>query len=97
MSTCSPPLPPSPPDQCPVGCGRRRRRGHLMCGPCWSRVPKFLQRDVLNTWRRWRNNHAEPGALRAYRAAVDAAMSSVDSRPGRACSSRGHTASGGRS
>lgn len=91
MSTCSSQLPLSPPDECPVGCGRRRRRGHLMCGPCWSSVPKFLQRDVLNTWRRWRRNRADAGALRAYRSAVDAAMTSVAGPPARACSSTGHT------
>lgn len=89
MSACTSPVPSTPPDECPVGCSRRRRRGHLMCGSCWSHVPGLLQRDVLNTWRRWRRNHADAGALRAYRAAVDAAMTSVASPPPGAASLAG--------
>lgn len=64
-------------DRCPTGCGRRRRPYHLMCATCWREVPRFVQREVLTTWRRLRRNHADPGALRAYRAAVNAALGSI--------------------
>lgn len=36
---------------CPVGCGRQRQPRHLMCTPCWRRVPHFLKREVHRTWK----------------------------------------------
>lgn len=68
---------------CPVGCGRQVRAGHLMCGPCWGEVPRFLQREVLRTWRaysRFRGIAQPPErrlAREAYQAARDAAIGSV--------------------
>lgn len=64
-------------DDCPTGCGRTRRRGHLMCGPCWAEVPKHLQAEVYRTWRKWRRNLADGDALREYQAAHDAALASI--------------------
>jgi hypothetical protein len=62
---------------CPTGCGRTARTGHLMCGPCWAEVPKHLQREVYRTWRNWRRNVADGDAMRAYREASDAAVAAV--------------------
>lgn len=64
-------------DDCPTGCGRTRRQGHLMCGRCWGEVPKHLQRDVLRTWRKWRKDFGNAEAMREYRAAHDAAVAAV--------------------
>lgn len=63
--------------ECPSGCGRRRRTGQLMCPACWSEVPRHLQRDVQSTWRRWRRDLGNGEALRAYRAATDAALTCI--------------------
>lgn len=66
------------PDLCPTGCGRLVASGHLMCRPCWYRVPKPLQADVYRTLRTWRAGDYEAGdAAKAYRAARDAAIASV--------------------
>jgi hypothetical protein len=61
-------------DDCPTGCGRTHRDGHLMCGPCWSLVPKHLQRDVLRTWQKWRRDFGDTDAFTEYLAARDAAI-----------------------
>lgn len=64
---------------CPAGCGRRRRPFDLMCGPCWSCVPRRIQREVLLTWR----SHCHKASRRtrdAYRAAVSAALESAKDR-----------------
>jgi hypothetical protein len=62
---------------CPTGCGRTRAAGHLMCRPCWSEVPRHLQRDVHRAWRAWRVDLGDAAHMRAYRAASDAAIASV--------------------
>lgn len=68
--------------KCPVMCGRTVRRGHLMCGPCWSTVPKHLQSDVMRTWRAY-SKAATAGAddfperRNAYEAAREAALASI--------------------
>lgn len=64
-------------DECPVGCGRTRKAGHLMCPSCWSTVPKQLQDRVNRTWAKWRRNRGNAEALNAYREASDAAIASV--------------------
>ena len=64
-------------DDCPTGCGRKRRNGHLMCGPCWGQVPGHLQRDVYRTWRKWRKDLGDADALNEYRDAHDAAIAAV--------------------
>jgi hypothetical protein len=48
-----------------------------MCRPCWSEVPRHLQRDVHRAWRAWRVDLAADAHMRAYRAASDAAIASV--------------------
>lgn len=58
-------------EPCPVGCGRARRDGHLMCGSCWRRVPASAQREVYRSWRAWNKDLADPELARAYRAAAD--------------------------
>lgn len=71
--------------ECPTGCGRKVRPGHLMCGTCWSEVPRELQRDVLSTWRKLSaERHRRPRdmdtwgeALAAYESAKDAALGSI--------------------
>lgn len=63
--------------ECPTGCGRTHRDGHLMCGPCWSLVPKALQRDVLRTWAKWRRDFGDTDAFNDYLAARDAAITSI--------------------
>ena len=68
---------------CPVGCGRTARPGHLMCGPCWAEVPRELQRDVYRTWRALQATRSrarqfgKTKALEDYQAARDAAIASV--------------------
>lgn len=32
-------------------CGAAVKAGHLMCGDCWSCVPRPLQRNVTAAWR----------------------------------------------
>lgn len=62
---------------CPVGCGRHRRSGHLMCATCWREVPAPLQRDVHRTWRAWTRDLRDAEAMRAYRQASDTAIASI--------------------
>lgn len=75
---------------CPTGCGRTPGSGKLMCAPCWSEVPRFLQREVLRTWRSYQAAHrAKKGlgtpedharireARTAYQEARDAAVGSI--------------------
>ena len=58
---------------CPVPlCNASLRTGYLMCGHCWSRVPRTLQRPVNSSWRALRNAGPEMlAALRELRAAYD--------------------------
>lgn len=56
--------------ECPSGCGRSLKVGHLMCGPCWREVPADVQREVNRTWRAYskaaetlRAGGKEPGGL----------------------------------
>lgn len=67
---------------CPAGCGRVQRPGRLLCSTCWSEVPRELQRDVYRTWRAYKSSPARtdpafPAKSRAYRAARDAALASI--------------------
>jgi hypothetical protein len=64
-------------NECPTGCGRQHKSGHLMCRPCWSEVPKHLQLEVYRTWRLWSRNPANGEAARAYDAAVEAAVGAI--------------------
>jgi len=63
--------------ECPTGCGRRARAGHLMCGPCWREVPSNIQRDVYRTWRAWWADRGDADKMRAYTEASDAAVGSI--------------------
>lgn len=63
---------------CPTGCGRRVKRGHLMCGPCWGAVPRELQRDVYRTFRAWRSCPGDPDRFLAYEQAREAAIASIE-------------------
>lgn len=68
--------------QCPAGCGRARKAGRLLCGPCWSEVPKVLQREVYRTWRAYKASNPRthprfPEKSREYRDARDAAIGSI--------------------
>lgn len=75
------------PGNCPAGCGRNVQAGKLLCGPCWSAVPRFLQQEVLRTWRAYQKAHRERvglggnDAIRearlAYQAARDNALASL--------------------
>lgn len=68
---------------CPTGCGKNAKPGHLMCGPCWSLVPRGLQIEVYRTWDEYRKPHAKRSAaaiLKAgveYRKAADAATAAA--------------------
>jgi len=64
-------------DQCPTGCGRTVRPGHLMCRPCWGEVPRELQRDVNRTWRAWSRDIGDTAAMQAYKDAREAALAAV--------------------
>jgi hypothetical protein len=66
-----------PERECPVGCGRRVRDGHLMCAACWRRVPKELQQAVYRAWRKWRRDFGNAELMQAHREAADAAIGSV--------------------
>jgi len=75
--------------KCPVFlCTAGIRHGHLMCGSCWSRVPKALQVSVNRTWSAYRRQ-LKPGnvdalfeARRSYLSATQAAIDAVEaSRP----------------
>jgi len=63
--------------KCPTGCGRQVARGHLMCRPCWAKVPKELQQRVYVTWRAWRKDFADETAMAAYREARENAMAAI--------------------
>lgn len=64
-------------DECPTGCGRTARSGHLMCARCWSQVPAELQREVNATWRRWRRNFGDLAKFHAYCEARNRAIGAV--------------------
>ena len=61
---------------CPAGCGRRKNAAHLLCGPCWSRVPGYLQRPVNTTWNRYQRTRQQAD-LEEYLAAKEAALASI--------------------
>lgn len=69
--------------ECPTGCGRTLRPGHLMCGTCWREVPRHLQQDVMRTWRvysRYTGIQQSPERRQSrldYQAARDAAIGSI--------------------
>ena len=58
---------------CPTGCARKVRAGHLLCAACWRRVPKDLQAEVHRTWRAWRRDLGDADLMHAYRHAAVAA------------------------
>lgn len=69
---------------CPTGCGRSVELGKLMCPPCWSKVPRDLQRQVVLAWAKHRElmrgdrTVDEVRISRAtYEHAKDAAIASV--------------------
>lgn len=62
---------------CPTGCDRAVAPGQLLCRPCWSLVPKPIQRDVYATWRKWQRNLGDVDAMEAYRSARAAAIASI--------------------
>lgn len=76
-------MPVEPGTSCPVGCGRTRGVGKLMCLPCWRQVPKHLQSDVYRTWRALRRVDRTgaageyPARAAAYTAAAEAAISAA--------------------
>lgn len=51
-------------------CDRSRRRDHLMCPGCWSRVPEPIQRTILAEVR--------PGSIRQTQAWTDAVDAAID-------------------
>lgn len=53
-------------EKCPTGCGRMVEAGKVMCGSCWSRVPKPIQRKVYSTWRALRNGAKDEGPTLRY-------------------------------
>lgn len=67
--------------ECPTGCGRVQPRGKFLCAQCWGEVPKHLQDDVYRTWRSYKKTDVYatgfPAISRAYRAARDAALTSI--------------------
>jgi len=70
--------------KCPVFlCTAGIRHGHLMCGSCWSRVPRTLQANVNRTWSAYRrlkpgNPDAKLEARRSYNSATQAAIDAVE-------------------
>lgn len=74
---------------CPVAlCEAKVRHGHLMCGTCWSAVPRKLQVNVNRTWKHFRslpsrfNVEAKLEARRSYLNATQAAIDAAEaSRP----------------
>ncbi|GAB4184136.1 MAG: hypothetical protein OHK0024_24210 [Thalassobaculales bacterium] len=71
------------PRPCPVpGCGAPIRRGHLMCHGCWHNVPRGAQGAVNAAWRRVGGSIGQEriAALRAWRAAADAAVLLAEAR-----------------
>ena len=63
-----------PPRQCPnpTGCRRVVRAGRLLCGPCWSLVPRDLQRAVNAAWRSFTATHSDEAWDVYARARLDA-------------------------
>lgn len=67
---------------CPVGCGRARVPGRLLCPACWRQVPVELQDAVnrtLRTYNRAMLAGGPPPDLQraAYKEARDAAIGAV--------------------
>lgn len=62
---------------CPTGCGRQHREGQLMCRTCWFEVPKELRNAVNSTWRKAKASDWDLAAVRAWKAAREAALASV--------------------
>lgn len=62
--------------ECPTGCGRALKMGHLLCGACWSRVPRALQRDVWRTWRTYQKTPTDR-AWSCYTDAREAALAAI--------------------
>jgi hypothetical protein len=62
---------------CPSGCGRTVRQGHLLCAACWHQVPREIQQEVYRTWKKWRVDFGDPDKAEAYRSARDAALASL--------------------
>lgn len=54
-------------------CGLSIKPGLLMCGPHWHRLPKPIQRAVLDTWRAL-NEAKTHEAIAAYRTARENAI-----------------------
>lgn len=65
------------PDMCAGECGRRKRRGQLMCGPCWGLVSPAAQAEVLSSWRAWRRQLGDPELLQTYKTAARTAVREV--------------------
>lgn len=65
-----------PIEECPTGCGRALPRGKVMCGPCWSEVPRHLQREVYAAWRAVCRDLSGEN-LRRHREAKNAAIGSI--------------------
>lgn len=79
--------PARPRRQCPVPlCGASLRQGHLMCGSCWSRVPRPLQAAVNQSW----------AALRGWRPGIAASLVHVRKVYDEACTAAITAAEGGR-
>lgn len=71
--------------KCPIFlCTAGIRHGHLMCGSCWSRVPRALQTNVNRTWSAYRrtlkprNPEATLAARQSYISATQAAIDAVE-------------------
>lgn len=61
-------------DQCPTGCGRTRKHGHLMCPTCWRRVPGDLQHQVYRAWQAWRRDMGNVDLMREHGHVSDLAI-----------------------
>jgi hypothetical protein len=66
---------------CPTGCGRSVRAGHLMCARCWSQVPRALQLRVYRTWHALTSgsitSKERDAVVEAYESAREDAIASV--------------------
>jgi hypothetical protein len=63
---------------CPARCGRHVSTGHLLCPPCWKKVPKDLRSRVNRTWSAWTTvGLADRDAAAAYRAAAEEATAAA--------------------
>lgn len=49
------------------GCNDRCKPDHLMCGDCWSQVPKDLRHEVYRTYRSGKRNEWAKAAMEAVR------------------------------